>query len=693
MTFLDAPGNPDIQPTGGPGGIPRIVVRPKGGAGPDAAGGSTPGTGGDPWGDFKPVPSSTAAPPAAQGEAWGDFKPVGDDGQSTAEKPRQVGSGEALGKGILEGASFGFAPAVTGLAEVAGPEWIQRETYGEMGNPVAPIVGAAKLLHNYFSSHPDPNVTAAYTRGREAALKDQDLAKEQHPQIYLAGQLAGTLAMPLPGAGAMRAGTLGQRAWQGARVGAEGGGLYGAGESTSQGNDVGQIATDTAKGAGFGAMVGAGVGAAVGPRPRMMPGPGSQAARTAEIIGAPLPKGFASDNAHIQGAASSALSAPIVGPRMGRMLDTTRERAGQVVRGSGVQDAIDANRATIDHLYDRVRGMINPDRMAPMPRLGHTINTIVARRLSAWGMTPTTATPQALSAARQGLEQFDSLAWPGATFNGAHRARVDARNAGDVVNPHPGYNAADFNMIVRAMTGDLREMVARLAASNGTRANAIPRARRALEAFDRAERSFGPISGANQRLRKLVDKRGADATLEDLGFNPTTGEFSLDKFVSEMGKINPEQAPFIPTPSHRAAIEAIFQLGQHLKTATRGRNTSHTSNAMVLFDIAKTAGEIGVGVAVGAMTAGSVAGAAAGAAPGILFLRWLSQPATAMSMSRWSRAYQGLLGSRTPARVAAFNMATRNLANNIGVPVERIIDTIRRKLPVAADPDQDNERK
>jgi hypothetical protein len=56
------------------------------------------------------------------------------------------------------------------------------------------------------------DVADAYTRGREAALADQNLAKEQHPQAYLAGQLAGVVAMPVPGAGAMKAATVGARA-------------------------------------------------------------------------------------------------------------------------------------------------------------------------------------------------------------------------------------------------------------------------------------------------------------------------------------------------------------------------------------------------------------------------------------------------------------------------------------------------
>ena len=43
----------------------------------------------------------------------------------------------------------------------------------------------------------------------------------------------------------------------------------------------------------------------------------------------------------------------------------------------------------------------------------------------------------------RGLEQFRNVA--GGSFNGVHRARADARNAGSVLNPNPGYNKGDFN--------------------------------------------------------------------------------------------------------------------------------------------------------------------------------------------------------------------------------------------------------
>jgi hypothetical protein len=643
------------------------VVRPKGIEAPPP----------DPWGDFKPIgPPIGAAESqgaASQDDPWADFKPVADNGQAQppANPPRQVGTGEALAAGAAQGATFGALPAIAG-ATAAGEAQTPKDLQSvqDQADAMEPSGFLGRALTGAFKAwQGDPVAKDAYDRGREAALADQNLVKEQKPVAFLFGQLAGTLAMPLPGAGAMRAGTIGARALGGAKAGAAGGALYGGGEALGEGKS----ATDIAKGAGIGAAIGAplgaGIGAVAGPRARAAMTPGEQAARTAEIIGAPIPKGLASDSRAVQGATSSAASVPLLGPRITGALDRNAEAAGNVVGGSGAQDAITANRARIDALYNGVRSRINPDATMPMPRTDAAVQRVIANRRAARNPHPA-----------QGLEQFEAVGRQGASFNGAHRARVDAREAGNALVPHPGYNAADYNGITRAMTADIR---AGVNAQGG---------RRALNAFDEAERNFGPISQANAFLNKLT-RHDPAATLEALGYNPATDHFSLDKFVTAMNKIKPESRPFVPSPGHRAAIEAVFQMGTHLKGAMRGRNTSHTSNAMILFDIAKTAGEVGIGVATGVLSGAGVVGGAAGAAPALIFMHWLSSPSIASSMGAWSRAYRvATLGVPTPARIAAFNVATRNLSANLGVPAEDIMRAAQRRLAAPANDENQNQQ-
>jgi hypothetical protein len=672
MTFQDTGFEPQYGTATTPSGavVPRIVVRPRG------AGSA------DPYADFPIAPKGEAKAPtqAAPGaDPYADFPTEAPQAQPPS---REVGIGEALGKGFTTGASFGFAPAIEGLAAAAGPDYQPKlDKDGnpvEMPNPMAPIVGAAKLIKEYFSDqklsdlvtggHHD--VADAYTRGREAALADQNLAKEQHPHAYLAGQLAGVVAMPVPGAGAMKAATVGARAIGGLKAGAIGGGLYGAGEATSEGQALPDVAKSAGLGAAIGGPLGAGIGAAVGPRVRAALTPGEQAARTAQIIGAPIPKGLASDSRAVQSLTSASGSFPFAGAKIGSSLAKNAEAAGGVVGGSGVDQAIAANRSYIDSLYNGVRGQIDPDRVMPMPRTASTVENVKARRAAARQPNPS-----------QGLEQFESVGTQGASFNGAHRARVDARDAGNVLTPHPGYNAADYNAITKAMTADIRAGVQAQGGSS------------ALGAFDRAEKSFGPISDANKVLSKIQRAKGPDATLAELGYNPATGEFSLDKFVTAWNKLNPQARPFVPTPQHRDAIESIFQMGTQIKGAMRGRNTSHTSTPLLMYDIAHDAVIGGVAAARGLIKPGEMIGAAITAVPGLLLMHWLAKPAIASSMSAWAKAYRvATLGTPTPARVAAFNVATRNLANNLGLPVENVMRAAQRRLAAPAGDENQNQQ-
>lgn len=631
--------------------VPGIVVRQRG------------TDGADPYADFPTAPKgATPKSAAAPGDPYADFPTEAPKAQPPA---RQVGAGEALAAGAVHGVTFGAVPAIAG-ATAAGDAQTPKDLQSaqDQADAMEPSASIGRMLTGaYMAWQGDPVAKDAYDRGREAALADEKLAKEQHPVAFLSGQLAGAMAMPLPGAGAMRAGTIGVRALGGAKAGAAGGGMYGAGEALGEGQSAGDVAKSAGLGAVIGAPLGAAIGSVVGPRARAALTPGEQAARTAEIIGAPIPKGVASDSRAVQSLTSAAGSMPFSGAKIGSSLAKNAEAAGNVVGGSGIDQAIAANKAHIDSLYNGVRGAIDPDRVMPMPRTAATVEKVKARRAAARQPNPS-----------QGLEQFDSVGSQGASFNGAHRARVDARDAGSAVNPHPGYNAADYNAITRAMTADIRA---------GVHAQGGPRA---LGAFDRAEESFGPISEANKFLARIARARGPDETLEYLGRNPATGEFSLDQFVTAWNKLNPQIKPFVPEPQHRAAIEAVFQMGKQIKGAMRGKNTSHTSTPIIMYDLAHDAIVGGVAAARGLIKPSEMIGAAVTAVPGLLFMHWLAKPSIASSMGAWARAYRvATLGAPTPARLAAFNLATRNLASNLGVPVEDILRAAQRRLAAPAD--------
>ena len=172
---------------------------------------------------------------------------------------------------------------------------------------------------------------------------------------------------------------------------------------------------------------------------------------------------------------------------------TDRAAAYAIIRPA-LQDVVDNNNARADALYSAVRNReINPDRAYQLPRTQALLDRIIsARRAAGW------TDPERVS------EQFQNIAESG-SFDGAHRARSDARNAGSVLNPNPGYNKGEFNALTRAMTADIRNLVH----TEGGQA--------ALDAFDKAENQFGKMAEQNLALNNLINARGEGAIATLLG--------------------------------------------------------------------------------------------------------------------------------------------------------------------------------
>jgi hypothetical protein len=212
--------------------------------------------GGDPWAAFPDAAPAVPAAPAtsaAKGDPWAAFPDTPPEAKSGST--RTVGTGEAIGAGLAEGLTFGLAPAMAGVAETGGPV---TPSGSEASDAVTKfLLGAGHMIADKFSNHPDPAVTEAYNRGREAALQNQQLAQKQHPYAFAGGQLAGALAVPIPGLSAARGATTLARVGRSVGAGAVGGGLYGGGSAVSEGQGAAGIATGAAQGAGAGTLFGA----------------------------------------------------------------------------------------------------------------------------------------------------------------------------------------------------------------------------------------------------------------------------------------------------------------------------------------------------------------------------------------------------------------------------------------------------
>lgn len=196
--------------------------------------------------EFDPAEFETAKPDN------GGFDPA----EFAASKGPPVSSGRAGLEAFLSGVSADWRDEIYGASKASGlPEVV--------GGFRAPI-GAARLAYEHFTGQPG-EASKVYDEAVAHMREIQKAAKAQHPYIYGASNLAGSVVgmTALPGSavvqGAKFVPRVGQAIKSGATVGAEYGALSGAGE--------GEGLQDTAIGMGTGAatgLIGGGLGGAVG---------------------------------------------------------------------------------------------------------------------------------------------------------------------------------------------------------------------------------------------------------------------------------------------------------------------------------------------------------------------------------------------------------------------------------------------
>jgi hypothetical protein len=703
----DPYGGAPPPPYGGPKGIVvPLQGNPKGQPKPKTSSAGAPDPFADLATDYVP-PTAAGAGAAAGGDPWAalstDYEP--------AAPQRQVGTGEALVRGGIDAATFGLEPTLTGLSQ-AGTAGMTQEQKDAVTPPgvasEAPGMEAiGEGLARAFGSHPDQAARDAFERGRQESLNNKQLAQEQDPWAFFGGQIAGSALTPAFGMAAP--GNLSARIVRGMIGGGIGAGGYSAGTATSEGKTAPEIAQAGAvgslEGVGFGGLT-AGL---LGPRAAKIPTtPGERAAATAESLGAPLPRGVASDSPMVQGTTAKLQSVPFAGENITKRVKATQNAAGEavgdvantmtggindraasdVIVRPGMQAVIDDNKASIDKAYDGVRSSIDRNAAFTMPRTAATLDAIAAARKAAGKSNP-----------EEGLDQFRNVS-RGATFEGAHRARTDARAAGNPLVPHPGYNAADYNRLTGAMTADIRNMVGAAAQRKGNNPQ------QALAAFDKAEKEFGPLKEQNEMLERLVNAKGEGSIakllgsakekggdvrllaqlrnkmpgpefqqiggmlLNELGANESRAggsEFSLSKFVTNWNKLSDRGKAVLFDPAHLRNIEDIVGMGEHIKGALEKTNTSKTGDMLVLYELVQTGVESAIAIGAGVMSPMAGMTAAAGFAGANLFTRYLASPKNAASMAAWTRAYRAFATQPTPARIGVLTVATRNMANTLGL--------------------------
>ena len=188
------------------------------------------------------------------------------DGKDWTPLAPKTTAGEAFGRGITRGASFGFRDEGQGLIEAGGGGAKDVDALTNLGYLAR---GAYRRLTG------DPEADRRYNEAvaRERASTKQ--IEQEQPGASLAGELAGAVAMPI--GGALRAPTLLGRMGRGAALGAGTGALTGFGEGEGTAGSL----TGAAIGAPLGGLVG---GAAVPAVEGLVRGAGALVSKPASII-------------------------------------------------------------------------------------------------------------------------------------------------------------------------------------------------------------------------------------------------------------------------------------------------------------------------------------------------------------------------------------------------------------------------
>lgn len=152
----------------------------------------------------------------------------------------------AAARGFAQGGTFGFADEAGGV--LGAVDELVRRPFGGGQYDDKPLRQA--LVHRYLLE-------------RNANRRELDTARASHPAVTGAAELAGGLALPLPGAGSLRAaaqaGKVGEAALRAATVGAGAGALAGLGRTEE--TTLGGMAKDVGRDAVVGGLVMAPFGA------------------------------------------------------------------------------------------------------------------------------------------------------------------------------------------------------------------------------------------------------------------------------------------------------------------------------------------------------------------------------------------------------------------------------------------------
>lgn len=430
---------------------------------------------------------------------------------------------------------------------------------------------------------------------------------------------------------------------------------------------------------------------------------GQKVAQAAERLGVDVPKAVATDSMATQRLAATVRNVPLAGDPLVKGAERTVQQLGnkatEVARGYGsgsVYDAGDTARGAINqyitgttkqrasNLYDAVDNLVDNSKTVPLSTTRGVAAEIMTRRGNA-ALGPDSG---AVGTVMEAISRPQGLNYSGIKDL---RTAVGEMLQGGILPAN--ISQGELKQIYSALSDDLKVAVR---VSGGEKAKS---------AFDRANTYYNLVSQRREALAKIVGKDGnapaeqvferilamagstsrADAAklaqarkaigsddwnefvsgvVSRMGRDPAFAgperlaaeNFSPQRFSTAYGKLSDAGRSMLfnsgGNPAYAQNLKDIAAISGRFKELQKFSNPSGTGQVAM-------GGGLGAWFVADPLTATStVLGARATAA-------MLARPATASSFARWSKTYEQLAKTPNTPKIAAFELATKNLITNL----------------------------
>lgn len=173
----------------------------------------------------------------------------------------------AAAHGVSQGVTLGFGDELMSAASAdSGRFDAMRRASADVADAKArgtydPGAASPQEAAELAEEQAGPSIADAYRKNRGAFREDLNTAKKEHPYAYLAGEVLGSMALPIPGGAAKGAAKVAQYAKTGAALGTVGGlGHSDADATRGDWSKYAELLKDTAWGGVSGAASGAALG-------------------------------------------------------------------------------------------------------------------------------------------------------------------------------------------------------------------------------------------------------------------------------------------------------------------------------------------------------------------------------------------------------------------------------------------------